>query len=37
MKDSPFCEASEELIPVSMVWADSVIHSAMASVTGCTR
>ncbi len=37
MKDSPFCEVSEELLPASMAWADSVIGSAMASATGCTR
>ena len=37
MKDSPFCEGAVELIPVSMAWAGSVIDSAMASATGCTR
>ena len=37
MEDSPFCTGAIELIPVSMAWAGSVIVSAMASATGCTK
>ena len=37
MEDSPFCEGLEKLVPASIVWTDSVIDSAMASATGCTR